>query len=348
MLSRPRTILLAVLGCTLIAAAVFSWHRTRSTPAPIESALVALPENATLAVTADLGRFDGVAIRTLMADDALRALGGIRKTCGLEPLEHVREVALAVRAAGSQLELGLAAAGDFDGEPFARCAESLVRTRGGEPVRTTVGSFTTVRDRRRGWDGEVAVRDGGPLLVGGGTYLREMIDASEGRIPALATDPAHAKLRAALGEPHAVVATLLPPAGWVQRVAGEAAARRSPLAAIEAVTIGLAVGDDVIVDGRIRCRTAETCRAVGDLLQELPGLLAAPGEPDRQRLVTRLAGVTLEIGGKLTASELRDLFEGAGIGVAPLTRAAIRPAKGEAALGAARRTDGGVARPSSR
>jgi hypothetical protein len=111
----------------------------------------------------------------------------------------------------AEVELGLAAVGDFDAAAVADCAAAIVRLHGGDPVRTTLGGFLTVRDRGGASEGEVAARDGGPVLLSGGRYLRDMIDAAEGRSPSLRSEARHRALREAVGVDAALVVSWIAP-----------------------------------------------------------------------------------------------------------------------------------------
>src|SRR6185503_16245563 len=71
--------------------------------------------------------------------------------------------------------------------------------RGGRPVITSIGSFRSVRDTAGTGGGEIAVRKGGPLLLGGGIYLRAMIDAADGHTPTIRSSVAHTGLAREVG-----------------------------------------------------------------------------------------------------------------------------------------------------
>ena len=81
---------------------------------------------------------------------------------------------------GDSGDFGLIASGKIDEKALITCASKVIEGRGGMPSVTTIGSFRTVRDTSLSeGGGEIAVRDGGPLLLGAGSYLRAMIDTAE-------------------------------------------------------------------------------------------------------------------------------------------------------------------------
>ncbi len=173
------------------------------------------PSGAALLLTADLSAWrDSELGRAIFS---ATPLGEVERACVGDPTAPARAVALAVPSralAGpeAEVELGLAAVGDFDAAAVADCAAAIVRLHGGDPVRTTLGGFLTVRARGGASEGEVAARDGGPVLLSGGRYLRDMIDAAEGRSPSLRSEARHRALREAVGVDAALVVSWIAPA----------------------------------------------------------------------------------------------------------------------------------------
>ena len=60
-----------------------------------------------------------------------------------------------------------------------RCAELTMKKRGGAPVRSQIGRFTSVRDQARPL-GEVAIRSDGLFVLSGGQYFRDVLDEVAG------------------------------------------------------------------------------------------------------------------------------------------------------------------------
>ncbi len=75
----------------------------------------------------------------------------------------------------------MAFAGDFDKAELSRCAEKVLRARGGQPSTEIHGSFTLVEDTGDPRRARLAYRTGGPFLVGRGAWLLTMIDAVDGK-----------------------------------------------------------------------------------------------------------------------------------------------------------------------
>jgi hypothetical protein len=140
-------------------------------------------------------------------------LGPIQEACGFEPLEHVRELMVVAPEAGERGEFGVAFSADLGASALASCAEKAITAGGGEPVTSSRGTFSVVSDDARPRQGRLAVREGGPFLVGRGPWLDAMIDAADGKGPRMR--PEHASLRQALvppgAPPAALVATALLP-----------------------------------------------------------------------------------------------------------------------------------------
>ena len=197
-------------------------------------AIAALPPGAQL-----LARFDLVRIRQSGLGSAitgggreLTGLGSLTELCGFDPTEQIQELALATpAAAGDEPALGIVATGDFEPERILSCVAKVISRRGGTPTQSKLGEFSSVRDRSR--DGaEVAVRSGGPVLVGEGAYFRAMLDAADGRGPTLLGDEAHATLRDAVGGHGALSVTFVTRPGWLERWVTRDEAGAAPLGAV--------------------------------------------------------------------------------------------------------------------
>ncbi len=211
-----------LLGALAALTAVIVARARVAPSAPAQPVVIevtdAIPRGASLLVTVNLAAWHGSELgRSIFgATREVTPLGEVRRACAGDPMAAVRVVALAVPSRSlatpdADLELGLAAAGDLDAGAVADCAAAIVRLHGGDPVRAPIGGFLAVRDRDGASEGEVAVRDGGPVLLSGGRYLRDMIDATEGRVPSMRSEPRHRELRDEVGTDAALVATWLVP-----------------------------------------------------------------------------------------------------------------------------------------
>ena len=76
-------------------------------------------------------------------------------------------------------DFALIADTSLEPEPVLRCAEAAIRKRGGSPVRSSLGAFTSVRDQSKPL-GEVAIRADGLFVLSGGKYFRDVIDSANG------------------------------------------------------------------------------------------------------------------------------------------------------------------------
>lgn len=195
-----------------------------------------LPE-ASLLLTLDvraMGR--SAAGRALLARLVDLAGSKTAGSCADRQLTRVRRLGLAVPATSTGLELGVVAEGDFDAVEVLACAEELLKNRGGDPVHSHVAGFRVLRDRRG--SGELAVVDGGPLILSGNTYFRDLLDRASGALPREhgTRERLHLALRARAGDAPLLGTAVLPP-GWLQHWLGEPDVARSPLALVRAVVV---------------------------------------------------------------------------------------------------------------
>lgn len=256
---------LAFLAVAAACGGGLAWvAQHRQVPDLKGHALDAIPGGALLVATADIEalRASPVGAPFLRQGREIPGLGKVRDVCGFDPMDTLREVALAIPAAGDAGEFGLSASGDVDAEALLACAAKVIEGRGGRPVVTSVGSFRSVRDAAAGASaGEIAVRKGGPLLLGGGAYLRAMIDAADGRTPTIRASVAHTQLAQEVGDASVRITVVLTPD---QRQAlseelangGEAG---SPAAAIVAGALGVKLGPTVALHGVLACDGEAAC-----------------------------------------------------------------------------------------
>ena len=267
-LRRPEAWVL--LACVALAIVWFSRSRPPSpepeAPSRPLPALAALPRDAALVISADFGRVRQSPLGALLTGGGreLPGVGSLSEVCGFDPTEQIRELALGTpeRALGHESELGVVATGDFPRDRLLECATRVIEKRGGEPTRSQLGSFFTVRDRRRP-DGELAVREGGPVLLGGGHYLRDMVDAVEGRVPTLLGDERHSVLRTAVGGRGAVLVTWIARPDWLERWVGRDAVQGSPLGSVRAGALKVEVSPELEATLLLTCPDDPTCKKLG-------------------------------------------------------------------------------------
>lgn len=253
--------------------------------------LGAVPRDAFLLVTIDVEalRASPLALPLLGGDSTkLLGVGAFAETCGFDPLTRVKEIALAVPEGGDHGDFGLLAMGDLRQAELLDCAQKVILARGGHPKLGKRGSFITVEDEDdpAGAKPRIALRDGGPLLVGRGTWLQSMIDAAEGKIPSVRAGSPHLALREALtvyreGKPaRSIVATAVLPKSLRERLKREmgaelgAAEPGSNVAmggVLSVETAGLAItagsaGQDSEAAAELRCESADACDEVKKLI----------------------------------------------------------------------------------
>lgn len=245
--------LIAALGAVLYLA-----PRTRAPiaaePAPLRP-LEIVPPGAAFVLSADLVALrENPAARRVFAD-RLRSVAAAPPGCGLDPVSDLDELVVAVPDAsdlGRDLAQPLAsgglaviAGGRFRTGAVADCAAAAIRARQGDPVRTPIGSFVSVRDRRRG-GAEIVARDG-LLVVSEGAYLRAVLDAADGQgAPGTelerTRDRLHVELRRRVGENAPIRATLSLAPGWLENALGEPEASSSPLSKLRSAAVAVELG----------------------------------------------------------------------------------------------------------
>lgn len=262
--SRERGLSWLLLVVALAASAWVVWRSKLHAHLPSAEQkldlLSVVPQGAGLLVTADVG-----ALSPEVALDLMRAGGGallgLRDQCGFEPLLGLRRVAFAMpfrSEASAAADFALIADTSLEPEPVLRCAEQVIQERGGKPVRSSLGAFTSVRDQAKPI-GEMAIRDDGLFVLSGGQYFRDVIDAANGSPGGDAA--AQLRTRVHLGirrrlEPSQLVITLLPGANL-------------PLPGVQALGLGLEISNDVKLRGFVGCPTAPECAQAQQLLERL-------------------------------------------------------------------------------
>ncbi|MGK4008708.1 hypothetical protein WMF31_39235 [Sorangium sp. So ce1036] len=287
MQTRTRDGLALLLAGALLGGGI-AWllgRRQESPPAP--SALDAVPADALLVASLDLPalRASKAFASFLREEREIPGLGKVRDVCGFDPMAGLTEVVLAIPAAGEGGDFGLVAAGAVQSEALLTCASKVVEARGGQPVVTQIGSFHAVRDSSAEGRGEIAVRPGGPILLGGGAYLRAMIDAADGRAEPVRESAAHREVAREVGEAAARVTVVLTPEqrAELERELAPGGGARSPAASVVAAGAGVALGPEIAVRGVILCDAEAPCA-------ELGARLRAARDARAEDLATRLIG----------------------------------------------------------
>ncbi|WP_438025779.1 hypothetical protein [Sorangium sp. So ce233] len=281
-------LILLLVGVLLGGGLAWLLGRRQETPPAAPRALDAVPAGALLVATLDLPalRASPAFASFLREEREIPGLGKVRDVCGFDPVAALTEVAIGIPAAGEGGDFGLVASGAVQGEALLACASKVIQARGGQPVVSTLGSFRAVRDSSAEGRGEIAVRPGGPILLGGGAYLRAMVDAADGRVPAVGPSGAHDDIARAVGEGAARVTVVLTPEQRAElgRELALSGAGGSPAASIRAAGVGVALGPEIAVHGVVLCDADAPC-------VELGAALRAARDARAGDLATRLIGL---------------------------------------------------------
>ena len=261
-------VLAAALGAGLVVLA-----RQKGSPDLASHALDAIPTGALVVASADLDalRASPVGAPFLREGREIPGVGKVKDVCGFDPMDTLSEVALAIPAAGDAGEFGVVASGKIDDEAILACAAKVIEARGGTAIVTPIGGFRTVRDSAQLGGGEIAVRKGGPLLLGAGSYLRAMIDAADGRAPSIRSSMAHTQLGKQLDGGAVRVTVVLSPEqrrSLVEELA-EGGAKDSPAASVVAGALGVKLGPRVALHGVIACEQADACARFATVLKSV-------------------------------------------------------------------------------
>lgn len=271
--TRTRNAIVFGVAAALAAAGLTAVARLRGAADPGGHALDAIPSGALLVATADLAALRGspAGAPFLREGREIPGLGKVKDVCGFDPMDTLTEVAVAIPAAGEAGEFGLAAAGPVDADAVIACASKVIQARGGTPAVITVGAFRAVRDASMAaTGGEIAVRKGGPLLLGAGAYLRAMIDAADGRAPSVRSSRAHGFLGHEVGKASVRVTVVLSPEQR-RALADELAlggAAGSPASAIVAGAFGIELGASVGLHAVLSCDDAAACKRLAAKLEQ--------------------------------------------------------------------------------
>jgi hypothetical protein len=196
------------LGLLLLTASVALavWFVRRSQPKP-PSALDAVPASSFLVLDVDVDLLRKSPLGApLLEGPGSSLLGGkaVATTCGFDPIERMREVAVAVPLEDDTGEFGIVVRADVTKEVLVDCARKIQKARGaagGVSFRQS-GSFTWVEP-----EGDLAKRyptlayhEGGPYLVARGPWLGTMVDTAAGKLPSARHESRHLALRRELGQ----------------------------------------------------------------------------------------------------------------------------------------------------
>jgi hypothetical protein len=271
-------------GALALVGAVLAMRRPSGpAPAPRLAPLAIVPAGAAFVLDIDLAR-----LRKSKTGKELTKLGWARlaatgSSAAFQPLRDVDEVVVAVPGTARRANerttvfepdsLAVVAVGRFTSKAAADAAVDRIRERGGDPVRTPLGSFESVRDLRA--TGEVATRDG-LFVLSDGAYLRAVLAAAEGHRSdgnpsEKIRDRVHAELRRSFGRGAPITATLTLPEGSLEAALGDPEVRLSPLSLVRSAAVRINVGERIDLDALLVCATADDCTSVAKFLVEVQG-----------------------------------------------------------------------------
>lgn len=269
--------------------------------APVRRPLEIIPAGAAFVLSADLVALRANPLARRVFAERLRSLAAAPKDCGLDPVNDLDEIVIAVQDARALGELdrpfgsgGLAvvAGGKFRTAAVSECAAASIRARGGDPVLTPIGSFVGVRDRKRG-GAEIVARDG-LLVVSEGAYLRALLDAADGKGAEggdleRTRDRLHGELRRRLGDDTPVRATLSLPPGWLEQTLRDPEASASPLSKLRSAAAGVKLGTALSVNALLVSESAADSAALETVVRSLAR------DADLGSVSIRSSGVELEV-----------------------------------------------------
>ena len=303
MQTRTKNALTLAVGAVALGGGLVVLARHRGSPDLASHALDAIPAGALIVATADLDalRASPVGAPFLREGREIPGVGKVKDVCGFDPMDTLSEVALAIPAAGDAGEFGVVATGKIDDEAILACAAKVIEARGGKAVVTPIGGFRTVRDSGLPGGGEIAVRKGGPLLLGAGSYLRAMIDAADGRAGSIRSSVAHTQLGKQIDGGAVRVTVVLSPdqrKSLVDELA-EGGAKDSPAASVVAGALGVKLGPRVAIHGVIACEQADACARFATILKAQRDARASNYETRLVGFSTVLEQLTIEPAGEL-------------------------------------------------
>jgi hypothetical protein len=264
----------AVLLALAVAAAVVLAGRAKHEPRAAGTRtdpLTLVPPGPRLLISADVAGLMKVAASDLARLGGDKLLG-LRKTCGFEPLLSLERAVFAMpfgdaQASSRGSDFALIAETRIDSKQGLQCAERVIAQRGGSPVRTTLGRFTSVRDSSKPL-GEVAMRSDGLLVLSGGQYFRDVMDAAAATTKideaAKLRTQLHRSIRDKLGRSQLML-SLLPESSSVLR-------------GVRALGLGLELGKHLTLRGIVACVSATACSQARAVIQDAKTELAK--EPD--------------------------------------------------------------------
>jgi hypothetical protein len=257
-----------------LALLVVGWlYASRPRQAPVgasSSVLDVIPEGAFLVATVDMKalRQTEIGRRFLGEGRSVAGLGEVTELCGSDPMETVAELGFAVPAAAG-VGFGVFATGTLDAEALMSCAARIVDKRGGTPMRQTHDRFAVLRDASLELSSaELAVAQGGPLLLAEPPYVRAALEVAAGRAPSTRDEPEHRALRE-LVDPGLLIATVVLDEEQRKSLLDELRAQAmtdSPFSSLTSGAMSVGIDESLRVHAVLRCTSSEACAGVSRLI----------------------------------------------------------------------------------
>jgi len=299
-------------------------------PARGRRALDAVPAEAFVVVSVDAKAARESALAETVRTGAAAGvplLGRVSEACGWDVLGRVEElvVALPEENAGA---FGIAAKTDVEPAEVKACADRMIGDRGGKARLTTRGRFHVLEDEGKADGAAIAYGEGGVLVVGSGPWFDAMLDAAEGKRPAVGRAGEHAALRGAVtgARPALATATALLPEATRARVKKEMNLEGSKDDLVMAAVLAVRAAGASVALGKkeegaelrleLRCETEAACADVKALLerkrlawsQDLRLRLLGAG-PLVDSLTVEARGATATAKASIAAEDLGRLLE---------------------------------------
>lgn len=148
-----------------------------------------LPKGTAVVVELDLAALRGSGLAKLRLPGGL---DDVTKGCADGgPLAAIDRLALALPSASLDGDLAVVALGArVRAAAFVDCARQVIGARGGT-VKTAQREGFTIVQEGEGLRGVLAVRDGGPVVLGRGAWFDAVLAVAQGTTPSLRGDPVH-------------------------------------------------------------------------------------------------------------------------------------------------------------
>jgi len=258
----------------MMVLAVVGWlyvsRRGQGREAAAGSVLDAVPSEAMLIVVVDMKALRATELgqRLLGQGRSIAGLGEVRTLCGADPMDLVEQLAVVVPEATELGGFGVFATGAFDADKFLRCAELIIRKRGGKPVRQPRHGFAVLRDTNLSLSSaELAVSDGGPLILGEPAYVSAGLKAA--RAGRSDRNAAHTALRDLVQSGGVAVATVVLSREQRATLIDELRNQNmvdSPFAAVTAGALSVRLDSELHAHAVLQCGRPAACKAIAEII----------------------------------------------------------------------------------